>query len=63
VFKSTFNPKGPQSPLRLSHTPMMVASAIYFVLGLATLGDLDHALLMGVGYIILSACYYQGYRR
>jgi hypothetical protein len=42
-------------------SPMRIASAVYFVLGLACLGNIHDATLMGIGYLMLSACYLQGY--
>ena len=48
---------------RNASQPMRIAMAIYFVMGLARLGNIHDATLMGLGYLGLAECYRRAYGR
>jgi hypothetical protein len=62
MFHSNPRPESEQTQHRTTHWPMMVASAVYLVLGLACLGQIHEALIMGIGYLALSVAYYLEHR-
>jgi hypothetical protein len=63
VSKTIAGSEGSQIPQKGSRAPWMIISAIYLIIGLAYLGDVHDATLLGIGYIAISACYYLGHRR